>query len=96
MRRRIKALGQALSLNHHDQGMLLGFAFLCLCLRAWIALAGLVLYRIMNARYGGGSTFQSPLQSEPSPPAAWADLLYVAIGLIGLLLLVAEGVLRFT
>ena len=84
---RLKRLGMRLSLDHHSQGLLLGLGVLFVVVWAWWSLLGLVVYAVMHFQYGGAGTFQHPPR-ENDNPATVADLLYVLIGVGGLILIV--------
>ena len=76
-----------MSLDHHSQGMLLVLAVFFVVIRAWWSLPGLVLYGIMHFQYGGFGSFQKPPRND-NHPATVVDLFYVAIGIVGLVLMV--------
>lgn len=92
---RIKRLGQRLSLDHHNQGLLIAAAVFFFIIRAWWSLPGLILYGIMHFQYGGSGTFQHPPRSDDRE-ATLADVAYVLIGLVGVALMVAGIARRIT
>ena len=89
----IKRLGERLSLEHHNQGIMFVLGIIFVVLKIWWSIPGLLLYAIMHFQYGGAGTFQSPPRSNHSHQTA-LDFIFVGLGLIGLVTIVSGIVIR--
>ncbi len=89
MGRKLGSIGKKLSLDHHSQGLLFMLGLILLAAQAWWALLGLFLYGIMHFQYCGGGTFQRAVRDEDQQDSL-VDLLYIFIGIGGLLLMLVR------
>ncbi|MBD3308369.1 hypothetical protein GF339_18180 [candidate division KSB3 bacterium] len=89
----LKRLGILLSLDHHNQVVLLVLAQVFVISRAWWSLPGLVLYALMHFQYGGAGTFQNPPRADERP-ATLVDVFFVMLGMGGLGLMIVGVAMR--
>lgn len=88
----VKKLGISLSLDHHDQLLLVYLFLLFSGFQAWWSLIGLILYCFMHFSYGGSGTFQRPPRMNEKPGNIW-DIIIVFSGITGIILM-AGGLLH--